>query len=47
MTVNAAGLAGGSTLTEAMKAKATYGSWIAASYALVKSFHFFAISTVS
>lgn len=35
MTVNFAGIAGGSTLVNAMGAKAAYGSWIAASYALV------------
>jgi hypothetical protein len=35
MTVNFAGVAGGSTLVDAMGAKAAYGSWIAASYALV------------
>lgn len=34
MTVNFAGIAGGSTLINAMGAKAAYGSWIAASYAL-------------
>lgn len=37
MTVNFAGIAGGSTLINAMGAKAAYGSWIAASYALVIS----------
>lgn len=35
MTVNFAGIAGGSTIINAMGAKAAYGSWIAASYALV------------
>ncbi|KUL83428.1 hypothetical protein ZTR_10967 [Talaromyces verruculosus] len=36
MTVNFAGIAGGSTLINAMGAKAAYGSWIAASYALTQ-----------
>jgi hypothetical protein len=33
MTVNFAGIAGGSALSEALGAKESYASWIAASYA--------------
>jgi hypothetical protein len=33
MTVNFAGIAGGSTLSEALDVNDTYASWIAASYA--------------
>lgn len=33
MTVNFAGIAGGSVLIEALGAKESYASWIAASYA--------------
>ncbi|OGM49823.1 efflux pump antibiotic resistance protein [Aspergillus bombycis] len=36
MTVNFAGIAGGSTLTNAMGVGATYASWIGASYALTQ-----------
>lgn len=32
MTVNFAGIAGGSALSESLGAKDTYASWIAASY---------------
>ncbi|KAJ6186782.1 hypothetical protein N7519_008083 [Penicillium mononematosum] len=36
MTVNFAGIAGGSTLSESLDIKDTYASWIAASYALTQ-----------